>query len=254
MLKNFNPDQTVQQIVGFLQTILTQAHKKNGVIAVSGGIDSALSLKLLVQAIGQENVYPLFLPYGNQTMDDAQLIVEQLKVPKNNCQTVNIQPVVEKIITELSNNPNKNRLGNIMARVRMILLYDQAAIVDGLVCGTENKSEKYLGYFTRFGDEASDLEPLQHLYKTQVRKLAEYLQLPAVFLEKPPSAGLWPNQTDELELGFSYEQADLVLEQLIDQKIAANKIQLANVESSVVEKIINRVRTQAFKRQVPYHL
>jgi NAD+ synthase len=139
------------------------------------------------------------------------------------------------------------RRGNIMARMRMIAVYDLAKKLDALVCGTENKSEKYLGYFTRFGDEASDIEPLQHLYKTQVRRLVEYLQMPSIFLEKPPSAGLWQGQTDEQELGFSYEDADKALAELID---GTNE----NSDQLVKEKVHARVKSQHFKHEVPYTL
>ena len=134
-----------------------------------------------------------------------------------------------------------------MARVRMIAVFDLAKQLDALVCGTENKSEKYLGYFTRFGDEASDIEPIQHLYKTQVKVLARQLQLPPVFLQKAPSAGLWADQTDEKELGFSYEQADQVLVELIDGE-------QSDPTAEIKEKVKQRIISQEFKRQAPYRL
>jgi NAD+ synthase len=123
-----------------------------------------------------------------------------------------------------------------------------------LVCGTENKSEHYLGYFTRFGDGASDLEPILGLYKTQVRELAEHLKLPEKYLEKAPSAELWQGQTDEQELGFSYEDADRVMAELIDHKKPIEEIKVEGVDDATVGRIIARVKATEFKHQVPYKL
>lgn len=156
-----------------------------------------------------------------------------------------------------------------MARSRMIMLFDQAKKLDALVCGTENKSEKYLGYFTRFGDEASDIEPIQGFYKTQIRQLAEHLQLPEVFLKKSPSAGLWKDQTDEQELGFSYAVADQIFEQLIDEKGGVLYLQLIEgqrlpevttaihqvlpeISKEIITTVLKRVQSQQFKHEVPY--
>ena len=124
---------------------------------------------------------------------------------------MNIGKAVDELAATLGAADDQLRLGNIMARVRMICLYDLAKQLDALVCGTENKSEKYLGYFTRFGDEASDIEPIMHLYKTEVYELAKHLGIPGAIVAKPPSADLWSEQTDERELGFSYKEADQVL-------------------------------------------
>jgi len=136
----------------------------------------------------------------------------------------------------------------------MIIIFDQTKKLDALVCGTENKSEKYLGYFTRFGDEASDLEPIQHLYKTQVWQLAKDLNIPQQFISKAPTAGLWDGQTDEQELGFSYSQADEVLKQFIDENKKPDEIKIDGIEKKIVRKIVKQVQSQKFKLEVPYHL
>ena len=134
-----------------------------------------------------------------------------------------------------------------------MLVYDLARQHNALVCGTENKSEHYLGYFTRFGDAASDLEPLCNLYKTQVRSLAQHLELPAVFWQKAPSAGLWAGQTDEAELGFTYQQADMVLHQHVDlHQLPADIPTLTGIDPTVVIAVMNQVQTSAFKLVVPY--
>lgn len=280
-----SPEILIKNSVQFLHKIYKQNRKKIGLIAVSGGIDSAVSLTLLVKALGREQVHVLLLPYDDQDMQDAQTIVKWNAIPKKNVQSINIKPIVEGVLKALKTvgktshaqlstdgknlNIDEFRLGNIMARARMIVLYDQAKKLDALVCGTENKSEKYLGYFTRFGDEASDIEPIQGFYKTQVRYLAEQLQLPEVFLKKSPSAGLWNAQTDEKELGFSYEAADQVLGELIEKQggvlylklIEGGRLaevtnmihqQLPALSTEIIVAILQRVQTQQFKHEVPY--
>lgn len=134
-----------------------------------------------------------------------------------------------------------------MARTRMICVFDTAKELDALVCGTENKSEHYLGYFTRFGDAASDIEPISTLYKTQVRMAAVDLGIPEVFLTKAPSAGLWENQTDEGEMGFTYEDADRALAVLLGESTE-------EVDQNLLKKVDTVVKAQEFKRMVPYSL
>jgi len=271
-------------ITSFIKSILKKNDKNKLVIGISGGIDSAVSLTLATQSIGKENVYPFLLPYGDQDILDAMEICRFNQIPTGNIKMINIKKNVDTIRNEIEeqchSDPNgiraqnqiqkndskaglqpaqndaefKVRIGNIMARVRMIMIFDQAKKLGALVCGTENKSEKYLGYFTRFGDEASDLEPLQHLYKTQVWRLAKELKLPQKFIDKQPSAGLWDGQSDEQELGFSYAQADLVLVQLIDKNIKAKEIEINGMEQKIIDKVIKQVKSQHFKHEVPYRL
>jgi len=252
-----DPDHEIEKITSFISNSLSNAHKENVVIAVSGGIDSALSLGLLCKTVAKENIYPIFLPYDKQDMTDAINLASHLEIPQQNWQEVNIKEIVDSVsrIQEIKSD-DKLRLGNIMARSRMIIVYDLAKKLNALVSGTENKSEKYLGYFTRFGDEASDFEPIVHLYKTQVRQLVKQLDLPEVFLSKAPSAGLWDKQTDEMELGFSYHDADLVIDQLIINS-SIDKIDFinqTNISAEVIDKVVNRVNSVKFKHQVPYKL
>lgn len=240
-----NPDQSYKDIINFLLSIVQKTGKQTLIVAVSGGIDSALSLTLAVKAVGSHNVHAVFLPYKNQSTTDSKEIARWNNLSTENIHEVPIGVEVDTLAEKLGAASDVVRLGNIMARVRMIAVYDLAKKLDALVCGTENKSEKYLGYFTRFGDEASDIEPLQHLYKTQVRQLVEHLEMPLVFLEKPPSAGLWQDQTDESELGFSYKEADKALTELIDGEEAG-------ADQAVKEKVMARVKSQHFKQEVPY--
>lgn len=255
-----HPQQWATDLVDFIRQTFQAAHKTQAVIAVSGGIDSAVSLQLLVSALGRESVVGVLLPYKDQDMSDGQLILNHVGIPQHQHITLQIEPIVSAAARKLTldfegslSEIERVRLGNIMARSRMMLVYDLARQHNALVCGTENKSEHYLGYFTRFGDAASDLEPLTNLYKTQVRSLAQYLELPAIFWQKAPSAGLWAGQTDEVELGFSYQQADIVLHQLIDLHQAPADIPtITGIEQSVVTAVLNQVKASAFKLVVPY--
>jgi len=254
-LRLAQPQQVVADIVTFLRQRWQQTALQTAVIAVSGGIDSALALTLLSQALPQEKIFPILLPYGKQDMTDAWTIIEHLQIPRLQCRLINIQSAVNALAESLQvPATDQLRLGNVMARLRMIALYDWAKLRQALVVGTENKSEHHLGYFTRFGDAASDIEPLIDLYKTQVRQLAEFLQLPAVFLQKAPSAGLWAEQSDEGELGFTYELADQVLLAAVERKMKAVEIKktLSNYSPTDIDRVLEQVKKMAFKLELPY--
>lgn len=241
-------EQNTTKTISWIRTIFTQNNKKKAVIAVSGGIDSAVALTLLTRALDAENIFPLVLPYKDQSCVDAQTILTWNAIPAQNCQIHAIDSIVAAAASITAATSDPVRMGNYMARARMLLVFDRAKQLDALVCGTENRSEHYLGYFTRFGDAASDLEPLAHLYKTEVRACAEYLKLPDIFLSKAPSAGLWSEQTDELELGFSYAHADAVCRADYDGETAA----LDSVPPEITKKVRARIQSQQFKQQVPY--
>ncbi len=237
-------------IISFLQQIFAQQNVDQAVIAVSGGIDSAVALTLATRALTAEHVHALLLPFGQQDMADAHTICAYNHLPQQNIHLINIAASVEAITSSLNIDAGDQlRRGNIMARVRMIFVYDLAKQKRALVVGTENKSEYYLGYFTRFGDEASDVEPLSHLTKTQVRALAMELGIPENIQAKAPSAGLWSGQTDEQELGFTYQDVDTIIESSISGSDASGSVQIATAEL-----VKNRIRSQAFKHHVPYRL
>jgi len=250
----------IDKIVAFLQQTFTEQGFDKAVIAVSGGIDSALALTLLARALPAEQIFPLLLPYGEQNMADAQTIIDFNHIPADKVQTFNIQALADQALAtagEENGTIDQLRLGNMMARLRMIFIFDQAKKKRALVIGTENKSEHLLAYYTRYGDEASDLEPLAHLYKTEVRALAKALDLPAVFLDKAPSAGLWAGQSDEAELGFSYELADRVLvareSGLSEAEILASN-KFATDDQQAIKAIFQRLKAVEFKSRVPYRV
>ncbi len=251
-----NNELLTKELVSFIANTFQSSGFTDAVIALSGGIDSALSCTLAVQALGADHVFPLLLPYGTLNKkgeEDALVMTEFLHIPEEHITTINIEPMVNQIVaydTDLATEPL--RKGNIMARTRMILVFDQAKKRTCLVIGTENKSEHYLGYYTRFGDEASDLEPLRELYKTQVFELARYLHLPEAMLTKAPTAGLWEGQTDEQEFGFSYQDADEILELYIDEKKSEKDIVALGKKEDVVRRVIQQVTSNAFKHNLPY--
>ncbi|PIP61090.1 NAD(+) synthetase [Candidatus Roizmanbacteria bacterium CG22_combo_CG10-13_8_21_14_all_38_20] len=238
---NLNSQQTAKKIEEFIKNTLKSQGFKRVVVGVSGGIDSATALALATKALGAQNVHVISMPYGNNGKQGT-------------VSSIDIKPIVDSFNKPTRSNPasSKLRLGNIMARVRMIILYDYAKKNDALVCGTENRSEYYLGYFTRFGDEASDLEPLIGLYKTQVRQLAKYLNVSKAILDAQPTAELWEGQTDEQELGFSYESADPIIYLYCDKKISADKIVAEGHNPKLVKKVVDRVNQASFKHLLPF--
>ena len=229
------------------------------VIGLSGGIDSSLSLAIAARALGPENIVAITLPsrHTDQVhIEDARACAEAAGLPRENFLTASIEPILEGVAAVRPTAPGEPlRFGNASARARMIMIYDLAQERGGLVLGTENRSECYLGYFTRFGDAASDVEPIWDLYKTEVKLAAEMMGQPEAVLVKHPTAGLWGGQTDEDELGFTYREADLAivcLEELkLDIDAAAER---SGVDRDVVARVKARVDAVSWKHRVPYVL
>lgn len=245
-----NPDLTRTILTGFIRSEISRAGFNRAVLNLSGGLDSALACYLAAEALGPQNVLALRLPYRTSAPDSlehAQLVIDALGV-----QSLTL-PITEMVEPLFERFPDMNavRRGNVMARARMIVLYDQSEVFRGLPVGTGNKTELLLGYTTLYGDSACALNPLGDLYKTQVRQLARALGVPEVILQKPPSADLWAGQTDEGELGFTYAEVDQLLFLLVDQRYSPEECIAAGFEAGFVRRVVERVRRNHFKRLPP---
>ena len=237
-------------LVEFLRQEIGKVGITRAVVGLSGGIDSALSCTLAAEALGAQNVLAIRMPYHTSSADSlshAQWVIDALGVPSD---TVDITPMVEPLFERFPDITPLRR-GNAMARARMIVLYDQSAAWNGLVIGTSNKTELLLGYGTLFGDMASAVNPLGDLYKTQIRQLAAGVGVPQPILDKPPSADLWAGQTDEGELGLTYEQVDRLLYLLVDERHSLDEAVEAGFDRAYVERVWKMVRVSSFKRRLP---
>lgn len=237
-------------LTGFIRTEITRAGFSKAVIGLSGGIDSALSCFLAAEALGAENVLAVRMPYktsSSDSLEHAEMVIDQLGVDSL---TIPITEMADPLFARYPE-AGKVRMGNVMARARMIVLYDQSEAYGGLVVGTGNKTEILLGYSTLFGDSACAINPLGDLYKTQVRQLARALAVPAAIIDKPPSADLWGGQTDEGELGFTYEEVDKLLYMIVDQRYKPEDCIEAGFSGPFVREVVRLVRRNHFKRVMP---
>ncbi len=241
----------VPLIESFLRHQVEASGRKAVVLGLSGGVDSALVVRLCADALGPESVLALGLPEGEGGADieDAHAYAKDLGVE---FRAMDISPFVTALEAALKpGRGDRVARGNLRARTRMVLLYYVANTEDRLVIGTGNKSELLMGYFTRWGDGGVDLLPIGDLYKTQVRAMARHLGVPERIVAKTPTAGLWPGQTDEGELGISYDALDRVLlgiELQMDTEAIAEK---SGVRPAEVRRIEARVAATAFKRKTP---
>jgi NAD+ synthase len=253
------PAQAVEVIVGFIRGQMAQTGFERIVLGLSGGVDSATVAFLCARAVGPDNVLAVRMPYRSSSEaseTDALRVVEAL-----GCRTerVEITPMVEPLLEligpdgdrPISSDALNVRRGNVMARQRMIVLYDRSAAFDALVAGTSNKTEALLGYGTLHGDMAAAFAPIGDLYKSQLRSVAAELGVPREILDKPPSADLWPGQTDEGELGRTYDQLDRALFALVDRRWTLDRCIRAGLDRSLVEWVARRVAQMEYKRQTP---
>jgi NAD+ synthase len=243
-------DLVEQLLVRFLRNEAGKFGFQRALLGLSGGVDSAVSAALCARAFGPKNVLGLRLPYKTSnpaSETDALAVVAALGIETRR---IDISAMVDGYVLQ-QDVADRVRRGNVMARARMCVLYDVSAEWRALVIGTSNKSEILLGYSTQFGDAASALNPLGDLYKLQVFQLARHLGLPARVIEKTPSADLFEGQTDEGELGFSYAQADALLERMVDQRYGEEELVAAGFEREFVRRIAARVASNQYKRLPP---
>jgi len=248
---SINSEETSIIIKDFIKTYVENSGCKGIVLGLSGGIDSAVTALLCSGAIGKENTKCVFLPDG--ATPDLDIKHQELFVKKFDllCEKKDITSLVQTMESKCVVKPNDYALANIKARVRMILLFEYANMTRSLVCGTSNKSEMLVGYFTKYGDGGVDIMPIADLYKTQVWELARYLKIPDELISKPPTAGLIAGQTAEKELQLSYTDLDKILAGL-EQKVDIGEIaNIAGVNKSDVERIKKmRIKSQ-HKRRMP---
>ena len=254
VLPEIDAEQTVRLIVAFIRSQLEQTGFGRVVMGLSGGVDSATVAFLCARAIGAEQLLGVRMPYRTSASDaeaDALRVVEAL-----GCRTerVEISPMVEPMLRLIGPEEDVSlrlRRGNVMARQRMIVLYDRSASFDGLVAGTSNKTEALLGYGTLYGDMAAAFAPIGDLYKSQLREIAQFLGVPPEIVAKPPSADLWPGQTDEDELGATYADLDRALYALIDRRWTLARATAAGLDRELLEWVARRVAVMEYKRQTP---
>ena len=234
--------------------IRDHAKRKCGVIGVSGGVDSAATLALLVRALGPEDTYCLILPSDStpeRDIEDAKKLIRLFEIPEESWEEIPIDPIVSAFEEKLGSLTDVER-GNIKARVRMTILYQRAYRLKGLVVGTGDRSEILIGYFTKYGDGGVDILPLGGLYKTYVRQLAKYLGVPAEIADKPSSPALWKGQTAATELGLDYDKIDPILHYRFDKWMKPEEIaEAAGVPERTVEEILRRVEVTEHKRLPP---
>lgn len=250
-MRKINSTRVCEFLVSFLKEEVSRSGFRSVVFGLSGGVDSAVVATLCKMAFGRNNTYGIILPYKDtpkESVDHAYLVGRTLGI---RYLRFNITPQIDYYYRNFPQ-ADRVRRGNKMARERMSILYDLAVHFGGLVVGTSNKSEIYLGYGTLHGDLAYDINPVADLYKTEIYQLAEYLKIPEEIRKKKPSAELWEGQTDEEELGFSYEFADKVLYYFIDRNMKIEEIsKTTGIDETIVRKVIDRVKKTEFKRKPP---
>ena len=245
-----NSAQTLKVLDVFLRDEMRRVGFEQAVIGLSGGIDSALSTYLAVRALGREHVHCIMMPYKTsspESRSDAEEVIKDLGVSS---EVVDITPMADAYFAMNTEMDNLQK-GNVFARLRMIVLYDKSHSKKALVIGTSNKTESLLGYTTLFGDSASAINPIGDLYKTQVRQLSDELGIPRSILEKAPSADLWSGQTDEKEMGLTYDEADKLLYYLVDCRESEEELIVRGFGKELITKVKGMIRRSQFKRMPP---
>jgi NAD+ synthase len=252
-LPQVQPAQVVQVITGFIRAQLEQTGFRRLVVGVSGGVDSATVAFLAARTVGPEDLLAVTMPYRTSdpsSETDAQRVIDTLGCDS---QRIDLTPFADPLLTVVGHGDEPDlrvRRGNVLARLRMIVLYDRSAAFDALVCGTSNKTEALLGYGTLHGDMAAAIQPIGDLYKSQLRAVATELGVPPEIIAKPPSADLWPGQTDEGELGAGYDDLDRILFALVDRRWTVDRCVRAGLDERLVRWVDGRVARMEFKRQL----
>jgi NAD+ synthase len=237
-------------LIPFIRNEIRKFGFTSVVLGLSGGIDSAVVCELATRALGADNVLALLMPYrtsSSESLDHAHLMVDRLGIRNET------MPVTDVVDAFFASRPDASRLrkGNVMARSRMLCLYDVSARDGSLVLGTSNKTELLLGYGTMFGDMASAVNPVGDLYKTQLFGLARHLGIPDQLVDKPPSADLWEGQSDEADLGFSYDAVDQLLYMMLEERMEREAILAEGVDPAFYRRVRSMVVRNQYKRMMP---
>lgn len=249
-----DPEETTNRITDFIRSYVKKSGTKGCIVGLSSGIDSTVTAYLAAKALGRENVLGLIIPERNLThAEDVLDATEIASILDIEFSVVEIADILNTFLIAIPESVESDlaATGNLKARIRMCTLYYYANIMNRIVMGTGNRTELLLGYFTKYGDGGVDIEPLGNLYKTQVKTLAEYLEVPRHIIDKTPTAGLWPGQTDEGELGMSYEEIDIMFFTLLDiNKPMEYLVNRYGIEVSAINRLMERIEKNIHKRKV----
>jgi len=237
-------------LIRFIRDFVGKNGFENAILGVSGGLDSAVTLSLTCRALGPEHTHALFMPYrlsSPESLEHARAVCGQLGVAG---EKVEITSMVDAYLNDFPTD-NPVQVGNLCARVRMMVLFDHSERRRALVMGTSNKSELLIGYSTLYGDSAAACLPIGDLYKTQVFGLAEYLDIPEEIRNKPPSADLWAKQTDEGEIGMTYAELDDILYSRVEKNMRVEDMISTGYDEVAVRRVDAMIKGSQFKRVMP---
>jgi len=247
---SINIEKICDILLDFISQNFRKANFNNAIIGLSGGIDSSTVAYLAQKALGARNVWGISMPYRTSSpnsANDAQLVAKNLGI---NFETIEITDIVDAYFKNFPDADSLRR-GNLMARERMVILYDQSSLRKALVLGCGNKTEILLGYSTLHGDTACAMLPIGGLYKTQVRALAKFLGVPDQIIQKAPTADLWVGQTDEDELGFTYAAVDKLLYYMIEKRFTIDELKEQGFSESFIMEVSEKVKRAEYKRCLP---
>jgi NAD+ synthase len=237
-------------MTNFIKDEIHKAGFDRAIFGLSGGLDSTVCAYLAVQALGPDKVIGLIMPYRDFDLEGVKDAEKVARILKIKWQKIDITSQIDAYFSAF---PTDNPLlkGNKMARERMSILYDFSAREKAIILGTSNKTELLIGYGTIHGDMACGINPLGDLYKSQIRDLGQHLKIPEEILHKKPTAGLWPGQSDEQEIGLAYEELDQILYCLVDLRQTIQEVVQAGFEEQKVRRIIDLIKKSEFKRKLP---